>query len=69
MSILTDYKTSLAGVASILSALGVLATGFSKGALDNTTLATAIAIAFVLGAMPGAGALFYRCFRSPFRKG
>ena len=65
MSILTNYKTSFAGVASILSALGVLATGFSKGALDSTTLATAIAIAiaFVLGAMPGAGALFYRCFR------
>ena len=44
MSILTNYKTSLAGVASILSALGVLAAGFSKGALDNTTLATAIGL-------------------------
>ncbi len=44
MSILTNYKTSLAGVASILSALGVLAAGFSKGTVDNTTLATAIGL-------------------------
>lgn len=42
-TLLTNWKTTLAGAATILTALGTLATNISNGNISSSTTATAIA--------------------------